>query len=154
MPKVKATDPRRKARMAALQSLFAGDIKGERGEASLEWLNSEYPLQAESMRFAHLLAQGVTDNRPKLDNIIRLYATAWPVEQLPYVDRNILRIALFELLHTPDVPQKTVINEAVELAKMFGSDSSARFVNGVLGSVMAALEIGDIPVREAAIEGR
>ncbi len=140
--------------MAALQSLFAADIKGERGEASLEWLNSENPLQAASLDFAQLLVQGVTENRPDLDNVIRRYATAWPVDQLPYVDRNILRIALFELLHTPEVPQKTAINEAVELAKMFGSDSSARFVNGVLGSVMAGLEIGDIPAREAAMEGR
>ncbi len=140
--------------MAALQALFAADIKGERGEASLEWLNSENPLQAASLEFAQLLVQGVTANRLELDNIIRRYATAWPVEQLPYVDRNILRIALFELLHTPDVPQKTAINEAVELAKMFGSDSSARFVNGVLGSVMVGLEIGDIPAREAAMEGR
>ncbi len=140
--------------MAALQSLFAADIKGERGEASLEWLNRENPLQAASLGFAQLLVQGVMDNRLELDNVIRRYATAWPVEQLPHVDRNILRIALFELLHTPEVPQKTAINEAVELAKVFGSDSSARFVNGVLGSVMAALEIGDIPNREAAMEGR
>ena len=140
--------------MAALQSLFASDIRGERGEAPLEWLNSENPLQAASLEFAQLLVQGVAENRPDLDNVIRRYATAWPVEQLPYVDRNILRIALFELLHTPGVPQKTAINEAVELAKMFGSDSSARFVNGVLGSFMAGLEIVDIPVREAAMEGR
>ena len=76
------------------------------------------------------------------------------MEQLPFVDRNILRIALFELLHTPEVPQKTAINEAVELAKVFGSDTSARFVNGVLGSVMTGLEKGDIPAREAAMEGR
>ncbi len=140
--------------MAALQSLFASDIKGERGEASLEWLNSENPLQAASLSFAQLLVRGVTENQLDLDNVIRRYATAWPVNQLPCVDRNILRIALFELLHTPEVPQKTAINEAVELAKVFGSDSSARFVNGVLGSVMAALEIGDIPARAAAIEGR
>ncbi len=154
MPNIKSAEPRRKARMAALQSLFAADIKGEQGEESLEWLNSENPLQTASLDFARLLVQGVTENRLELDNVIRRYAKAWPVDQLPYVDRNILRIALFELLHTPEVPQKTAINEAVELAKVFGSESSARFVNGVLGSVMAGLELGDIPAREAAMEGR
>ena len=140
--------------MAALQSLFAADIKGKRGDESLEWLNSEDPLQAASLEFAELLTQGVTKNRNELDDVISRYATAWPVDQLPYVDRNILRIALFELVRTPEVPQKTAINEAVELAKVFGSDSSARFVNGVLGSIMSGLETGDISVREAALEGR
>ena len=154
MPKVKSADPRRKARMAALQSLFAADVKGNRGEASLEWLSGENSLTAAWLDFAEVLARGVTDTRPELDDVIQRYAPAWPVDQLPLVDRNILRIALYELLHTPKVPRKTAINEAVELAKAFGSDSSARFVNGVLGSVIAGLEIGDIAAQKAAPEGR
>ena len=154
MPKVKSSDPRREARMAALQSLFAADVKGGSGEASLEWLVSENSLQASSVEFAEVLSRGVTESRSELDDVIHRYAPAWPVDQLPLIDRNILRIALFELLHTPNVPRKTAINEAVELAKIFGSDSSARFVNGVLGSVMAELDIGEITAPKAAPEGR
>ena len=140
--------------MAALQSLFAADIKGGSGAASLEWLVSENSLQASSVDFAEVLSRGVTESRSELDDVIHRYAPAWPVDQLPLIDRNILRIALFELLYTPNVPRKTAINEAVELAKIFGSDSSARFVNGVLGSVMAELDIGEITAPKAAPEGR
>ena len=154
MPKVNTTDPRRKARMAALQSLYAADIASNRGEASLEWLANEDALGLATVGFAQVLVRGVTDNRPELDSIIRRYAPAWPVDQLPFVDRNILRIALFELLHTPKVPRKTAINEAVELAKVFGSESSTRFINGVLGSVMAGLEIGEIGAEETTPEER
>lgn len=154
MPKVKSSDPRREARMAALQSLFAADIRGDRGEASLEWLGIENSLQAASMDFAESLARGVTKTQCELDQYIQRHAPAWPVDQLALVDRNILRIALYELLHSPEVPHKTAINEAVELAKVFGSDSSARFINGVLGSVMDGLETGEIANRKAAPEGR
>ena len=140
--------------MAALQSLFAADIRGDRGDVSLEWLGVENSLKAASINFAQSLACGVTDTLAELDDIIGKYAPAWPVNQLPLIDRNVLRIALFELLHTPRVPPKTAINEAVELAKQFGGDSSAPFINGVLGSVMAGLEIGEIVAHKATAEGR
>jgi N utilization substance protein B len=81
------------------------------------------------------MAAGVTRHRQALDEHIKRYAPAWPVDQIPVVDRNILRLAIFELLIDNRVPVKVAINEAVELAKSFGSDNSARFVNGVLSSV-------------------
>jgi N utilization substance protein B len=105
--------------MAALQSLFAADIKGVRGDDSLEWLGVENSLQAATVSSAQALARGVTNARAELDGVIGKYAPAWPVNQLPPIDRNVLRIALFELLHTPTVPRKTAINEAVELAKLW-----------------------------------
>lgn len=154
MPKVKSTDSRRKARMAALQSLFAADVTSGSGTASLEWLAEEDSLVPTAVSFAEGLLRGVTDHRPELDVVIQLYAPAWPVDQLPLVDRNILRIALFELLYTPEVPRKTAINEAVELAKAFGSESSARFINGVLGSAMTGLETGEIGAAKAGPEVR
>ena len=154
MPKVKTKDPRRKARIAALQYLFAADVMDDRGEASLEWLANEDPLGSRVIAFARELIGGVTGCRPELDSIIQQYAPAWPVDQLPLVDRNVLRIALFELLYTPNVPRKTAINEAVELAKVFGSESSTRFINGVLGSVMGGLETGEIGAEQTAPEGR
>ncbi len=154
MAALKSTDLRRKAREGALQSLFAADIKGSPDEESLEWLVGEDSLPVKAVDFAQVLMRGVSDNRPTLDNVIERYAPAWPVDQLSLVDRNILRIALYELLFTPNIPQKTAINEAVELAKMFGSESSARFVNGVLGSVMAGLGTGELAPNETAPEGR
>ena len=154
MPKVKSTDSRRKARMAALQSLFAADVTSKSGTASLEWLAEEDSLVPTAVSFAEDLLRGVTDHRPELDIVIQRYAPAWPVDQLPLVDRNILRIALFELLYTPEVPRKTAINEAVELAKAFGSESSARFINGVLGSAMTGLETGEIGAAKSGPEVR
>ncbi len=154
MPKVKSTDLRRKARMVALQCLFATDIKGTWDDSSLEWLISEEPVPAVAAQFAKTLLRGVMDHCPGLDNIIQRYAPAWPVKQLSLVDRNILRIALFELLHRPATPRKTAVNEAVELAKVFGSESSARFVNGVLGSVMAGPELAELASVGPSPEGR
>ena len=142
------------ARMGALQSLFASDVKGSPDEESLEWLVGEDSLPAKAVDFAQVLMRGVSDNRPTLDDVIVRYAPAWPVDQLSLVDRNILRIALYELLFTPQIPRKTAINEAVELAKVFGSESSARFVNGVLGSVMAELETGELAPDDTVTEGR
>ena len=83
------------------------------------------------------IVAGVIENKEKLDHSIREHATAWPIEQLPVVDRNILRLAIFEILIDNRVPIKVAINEAVELAKTFGADRSSRFVNGVLGSISA-----------------
>ena len=140
--------------MAALQSLFAAEVKGEDAESSLTWLANEDLLQRATVKFAASLVRGVTDNRPDLDGVIQRYAPAWPVAQLSLVDRNILRIALFELLHTPKVPLKTAVDEAVELAKVFGSDSSPRFVNGVLGSVIAELDQKEIAHANTRPEGR
>jgi len=107
----------------------------------------ESPLPPRFLSFAEELISGVQDRLSELDQIVQHYAPAWPVAQLSVVDRNILRIALFELLHCQETPKKTAVNEAVELAKLFGSESSARFVNGVLGSVMVDLEIGELAPR-------
>ena len=116
------------------------------------WLDED--IDRSAMEFADRLHRGVNDHRSRLDGLIGRFAPAWPVTQLPIVDRNILRIAIFELLHNPATPPKAAIDEAVELAKVFGSDSSARFVNGVLGSVMTSLESGDLAAAGTAPDGR
>ncbi len=85
--------------------------------------------------FVRELVSGVIQNKEKIDLNIQNFAPAWPIEQIPVVDRNILRLAIFEILLDNKVPVKVAINEAVELAKTFGGDNSSRFVNGVLGSV-------------------
>ena len=154
MARAKSTDPRRKSRVLALQSLFAADIRGKTAEPSLECLAEEDPLPIQVEEFALRLLQGVASVHGALDDIIQRYAPAWPVGQLSPVDRNILRISLFELLHSPETPPKTAINEAIELAKMFGSESSGRFVNGVLGSVMEGLESAELVPAVSLPDGR
>ena len=156
----KSVDPRRVARSVALQSLFATDVRSRSGSDGLPgrpvpdylWLDED--IDRTVMEFADRLHRGVSDNRQGLDGLIGRYAPAWPVTQLPIVDRNILRIAIFELLHNPATPPKAAIDEAVELAKVFGSDSSARFVNGVLGSVMSSLEAGELVAAGPTPDGR
>ena len=140
--------------MAALQSLFAADVRGMWINPALEWLDEDEELPDNIREFAQNLLNGVSKSHLGLDNVITRYAPAWPVSQLSVIDRNILRIALFELLYTPETPRKTAINEAVELAKIFGSGSSARFVNGVLGSAMSGLESGEIAPIEPVPEVR
>ena len=126
---------RRKARTIALQALYESDAAGHRVSDVLVRLLAEEELSEENGAFAGDLVKGVVHNQEKIDDFIRRFAPAWPLEQIPAIDRNILRLAIFEILFDNGVPLKVAINEAVELAKTFGSDNSPKFVNGVLGSV-------------------
>ncbi len=126
---------RRKARALAFQALYEIDTVGHEVEEVVTRLLTEEKLSDENAAFTRELVSGVIQNRKKIDRNIRSFAPAWPIEQIPVVDRNILRLAIFEILLDNKVPVKVAINEAVELAKTFGSDNSAKFVNGVLGSV-------------------
>jgi len=128
---------RRKARALALQALYEIDSVGHEMEAVVSRLLAKGELSEENAAFIRDLVSGVIQNREQIDCNIQSFAPAWPVEQIPVVDRNILRLAIFEILLDNKVPVKVAINEAVELAKMFGGDNSAKFVNGVLGSVSA-----------------
>ena len=129
-------DARHTGRILALQALFAQDMC-DQSQDTLEWLADEDDYYANSVSFARELLDGVGCESIALDQQIYEYAPAWPTAQLSVVDRNILRIALYEVLFQKKAPLKSVVNEAVELAKAFGSDTSARFVNGVLGSVVS-----------------
>jgi len=128
---------RRKARTLALQALYEIDTVGHEAEGVVTRLLAEARLSEENAAFTRELVSGVVQNKEKIDRNIRSFAPAWPIEQIPAVDRNILRLAIFEILLDNKVPVKVAINEAVELAKTFGSESSSKFVNGVLGSVSA-----------------
>ena len=131
---------RRKAREVALQTLYEMDSVRHNKEDVLERLLVKSELGVENAAFVRELVDGVLNNRNKIDSHIKRFAPAWPLEQLPVVDRNILRLAIFEILIDNKMPVKVAINEAVELAKEFGSDSSSKFVNGVLGSVSELAE--------------
>ena len=140
MPKASSSYLRSKARGLALQVLYESDMARHSMEASLGWLSMESRFADASLAYAQDLMQGVKDRQAELDEFIWKYAPAWPVGQLPVVERNILRLALFEICYGGGTPPKVAINEAVELAKTFGSESSPRFINGVLGSVMDEIE--------------
>ena len=126
---------RRRARALALQVLYEVNSVGHEVEEVVTRLLEKEGLSEENASFARELVSGVIRNKETIDLNIRNLAHAWPIEQIPVVDKNILRLAIFEILLDNKVPVKVAINEAVELAKKFGSDNSPKFVNGVLGSV-------------------
>lgn len=128
---------RRKARVLALQALYEIDLAGHGVEETLNHLLDEEKLSQENIDFIRQLISGVIQNKERIDKEIKTFAPAWPIEQIPVVDRNILRLAIFEILIDNSVPVKVAINEAIELAKTFGSENTSKFVNGVLGSVSA-----------------
>lgn len=128
---------RKLARRLAVQALFEIDSVGHAPGSVVDErvaFGSPGEIGAHYLRW---LVAGVMRNLEALNELIAKYAPEWPVDQLAIIDRNVLRLALFEIgAHDSDTPPKVVINEAVELAKIFGSDSSPRFVNGVLGSAL------------------
>jgi N utilization substance protein B len=129
---------RHRARIVVLQTLFEADVAGhDPGEVLQRHLDErQFPLPAED--FARQLLGGVRGHCQQIDALIVEAAPNWPLEQMARIDVNILRIAISEMLYSGDahIPIKAAINEAVELAKRFGSDSSRRFVNGVLGTLV------------------
>ncbi len=129
---------RRKARTVALQALYELDCSSHKPEEVLARLLQEKALPNEAADFAQSLVSGVLQNEKDIDDVVRRFAPAFPLEQIAVIDRNILRLAIFEVLFDNRVPVKAAINEAVELAKSFGSDTSQKFINGVLGSVVSS----------------
>lgn len=121
-----------------MQALFEVDCTGHVSTESLDRLLEGSPLPEETVTFARESVLEVLENRGIIDELIRRFAPAWPLQQMAMVDRNVLRLGVYEILFKV-VPAKVAINEAVELAKTFGSDSSSKFVNGVLGSVYTEL---------------
>ena len=131
---------RRRARILALQALYEIDSTHHPVGTVLDQRLAEDPLPEEGEAFARELLTGVSQHQVELDELIQRYAPEWPVDQMAVIDRNVLRIAIYEFFISKLTPTKVAINEAVELAKLFGSDSAPRFVNGVLGALAAPPE--------------
>ena len=129
--------PRTRARSVALQALYEIDIAGHPPGAVLEERISEAELDDNLAGFARQIVSGVFPLTGQLDHFIAQHAPEWPLDQIAIIDRNILRIALWEIAVSDQTPIKVAINEAIELGKTFGSESTPRFVNGVLGSLAA-----------------
>lgn len=136
-------------RIVALQTLYEYEFRTQSNDTSvdskeiLERNIERYESAIEDKKFVSELVKGVIKSQADLDEKIQPIAPEWPLDQIARIDRNIIRIGLFELLHRGDkVPPKVAINEAVELAKAFGSDNSSKFVNGVLGTAYRTLVEG------------
>lgn len=132
-----ATDPRRRGRVLAMQALYEADVSSHLAEEAIERMTEEGGTSVPhvALQFARELISGVERDREAIDRIIGETATRFPVADLAAVDRNILRVAVFELAFDDRAPVRVVIDEAVELAKLYGTDTSPRFVNGVLGAI-------------------
>ena len=133
-------------RIVALQTLYEHEFRTEVGDAGIDYKSilqrnlAEYKSSVDDVEFVDNLVSGVLAAQVELDEKLKPLAPEWPIDQLSRVDRTVLRIGLYELLYCADtVPPKVVINEAVELAKAFGSDNSGKFVNGVLGTALRTL---------------
>jgi transcription antitermination protein NusB len=140
---------RRPARIIALQALYELDVTQHTVFDVLAARLEESPLEGDLRTFVFTLVNGVLKHRRKLDVVIQESASEWPLDQVAVVDRNLLRLAIFEWAIAKESPVKVVINEAVEMAKDFGSESTARFVNGVLGT-LASKETELLAVLERA----
>ena len=151
------------ARSIALQTLFEWDFRGQPTAglpAILDHNLTEFGIGLTTeKKFAKELIDAVVDNLTDIDTLITKYAPDWPVNQITIVDRNILRLGVYELLHTSDIPPKVTINEAVELAKRFGDEESSKFVNGILDAIHKAharpseTAHGDVPSQPPASTG-
>lgn len=126
---------RRRARRVTLEALYEIDIAGHSPYDVIERRLQDQPMETAGVEFAYKLLDGVLEYQKGMDSLITRYAPEWPLDQMAVIDRNVLRIAIFEFLVDTETPVKVAINEAVELAKIYGSDSAPRFINGVLGAL-------------------
>ncbi len=129
-------------RIVALQTLYEEDFRRECADKAFKLGEvlarniARYQETIDDKQFIEQLVNGVAAHQPAIDDIIRPVAPEWPIEQIARIDRIVLRIGVYELIFTADVPPRVAINEAVELAKAFGGDNSSKFINGVLGTVL------------------
>lgn len=119
-----------------MQTLFAVEFRGGKAEKILEKILDEFAPKLKERDFALNTLKGVLKNQKKIEKIIKKHAPKWPIEKIAKVDRAILEIGTFELIFSKDIPPVVAINEAIETAKHFGDESSPKFINGVLSSIM------------------
>ncbi len=126
------------ARTIALQTLFAWDFNGQKNHSLDTLIENSFTHFAPNFDdggFVKELVNGVVDHLSEIDPLIQKHATEWPLDQITCVDRNSLRLGIYELLYADNIPSRVAINEAIEVAKNFGGDSSGKFINGVLGAI-------------------
>ncbi len=143
---------RRAGRENALRVLYVIDITGYGTEEALKLVSDDENISPDVKAFAGVLVKGTCANRKEIDGHISDYSQNWTIERMPSIDRNILRLATYELLQMPDTPVNVIINEAVEIAKIFSTLESGKFVNGILGSLLRDLASGEVGAAAAGPE--
>ncbi|MBI2898083.1 MAG: transcription antitermination factor NusB [Deltaproteobacteria bacterium] len=131
---------RRKSREAALKILFAMDATGQTAEEAIAAYLQNLAEEGESTDFTSILVRGVASKLAEIDEVIKSASQNWRIERMARVDRNILRLATYELYHVPDVPRRVSLNEAIELGKRYGAEDSPAFVNGILDRIAAGIQ--------------
>ena len=136
---------RRRARENALQLLYQVDSGNADLEQALElfWAEDDAPADDEGVLFASRVVRGVVEHRERIDELLEQYSINWKLHRMPAVDRNILRIAVFEFLHCEDIPTMVSINEAIEMGKRFSTGESGAYINGILDKISKSEEMSD-----------
>jgi N utilization substance protein B len=142
---------RRKARERALQALFFADMCRYDAQEALELFCTHFKPAEPILSFFTQLTGGVVQHRGAIDKIIERFSKHWKLGRMSCVDRNILRLAVFEMLSCPDIPAKVSINEAIEIGKKFGTEDSGSFINGILDSIRMAMETEDLLLGNAQL---
>ncbi len=142
---------RRQARVAALQTLYEVDVARHDPDEALARNAESLRLSPEALAYAEELTRGTLARLGEIDAAIAAAAPEWPLAQMARIDKNTLRLAIYEILYNTAVPAKVAINEAVELAKQFGGDASSRFVNGVLGAIYSASQTSQLSERTPTV---
>lgn len=135
---------RRKARELAMKALFCMDMLKNESDELLERLDVRLKPSPDIRGFYVALIKGVICNKPQIDQTIETFSSNWKISRMGFVDRNILRIATYELLFCPDIPPKVTINEAVDIGKLYGTEDSGAFINGIL----------DVIYRKSAVDAK
>lgn len=133
-----------------MQALFYMDVRQQETPENVELFCRSYHPSQKALPFFLELVRGVTQSRRQIDEIIENRSSHWKLSRMSSVDRNILRIAVFELIFRPDIPAKVTINEAIDVGKKFGTEESGAFINGILDSIRLALERGEISIESGS----
>lgn len=141
---------RRRARELAMQALFYMDINNKSSQELVELFCQNFSTSPKAMPFFLKLVTGVLEAKPEIDALIERFSKNWKIHRMSLVDRNVMRIAVYELLYCTDIPSKVSINEAVDVGKKFGSEESGAFINGIIDSIRMAVDQGDIPGHKEA----
>ncbi len=131
---------RRKSRELAMQALFYMDMSQNVSMETLELYCQHFPPSKKAQPFFMELVKGVINTRSKIDSFIERYSSNWKISRMSCVDRNVMRVAVYELLYCQEIPPKVSINEAIDVGKKFGTDESGAFINGILDSIRRAME--------------
>lgn len=130
-----------------MQALFYMDITHDISSDLIGRFCDNFLSSSKANSFTIALIQGVIDNRLEIDDVIEKFSSHWKIGRMPCVDRNVMRIAVYELLFCPDIPPKVSINEAIDIGKRYGTEESGAFINGILDSIRIALEHNELHVK-------